>query len=416
MAGLALLVSVVLGLTAPKFFRIPAEHRASTVMVAALTGASTGVALISGVFGGVIVGRQRFDLIRAAEIGVVLLRASLVLGVVATGGGLVELAGAQLVSSIAGGLLTARLSRRVLPQLRLQRLEWSWPHLRLIVSYGGYALAAHLSGGVIDGAGVTVIGAVFPMTAVTVFAIASGLVDYVRALAGGIRTTLSPLASALEARAQQQVLQVVILQGARYCTMLVLPIAAAFVVRGSSFIGLWMGAEYGGPSGHVLAILALRLAFLGATGAVASVMLGANRHRAVAGVMAIEALVTVAAILLLVRPLGVAGVAWGITIPSVAAGVLFWPWYVRRSFGVGVRQYIISSWVRPAIAVAPFAAAAWFIEVMWPAPSLLVFFAQMAALVPLALLGDWYVCLSSLERERCLALRRLAGCPTPRSS
>jgi O-antigen/teichoic acid export membrane protein len=403
MAGVALLASVALGLTAPWVFNIPVEYRESTVIVTTLAGVSTGVALVSGVFGGVIVGVQRFDLICALDVGTALLRASLVLGVIVTGGGLVELAGIQLVSWIAGGILTAWVSLRIYPQLRL-RPEWSWPHLRLIFSYGGYAFAAQLSTAVIDQSGVIVIGAFLPMAAVTVFAIASGLVDYVRALAGGIRTTLPPLASALEARGQGQELKDLMLSGARYCTMLVLPIATVFALRGSSFIGLWMGAEYGAPSGEVLAILALRLVFLGATGAVANVMLGAGRQRTVAGMFAAEAVVTVAAIMLLVRPFGVAGVAWGITAPGVAAGVLLWPWYASRSFGVGVRQYVISIWVLPVTAVSPFIAATWLVERLWPAPRLLVFCAQVVVLVPLALLGFWHVSLSDRERQRCLAM------------
>jgi O-antigen/teichoic acid export membrane protein len=251
---------------------------------------------------------------------------------------------------------------------------------------------------------VIIIGAFLPMAAVTVFAIASGLVDYVRVLAGGIRTTLPPLASAMEARGQRQELQDLMLSSARYCTMVVLPIATIFALRGSSFIGLWMGAEYGGPSGEVLAILALRVVFFGATGAVANVMLGAGRQRTVAGMFAAEAVVTVAAVMLLVRPFGVAGVAWGITVPGVAAGVLLWPWYACHSFDVRVRQYVISSWVLPVTAGAPFIAATWLVERLWPAPSLLVFCAQVGGLVLLALLGFWHVSLSDRERQRCRAI------------
>src|SRR5262249_43912234 len=62
MAGLALVASIGLGLLVPHVFNIPAAYRGSTVIVTTLAGASAGVALLSGVFGGVIVGIQRFDL------------------------------------------------------------------------------------------------------------------------------------------------------------------------------------------------------------------------------------------------------------------------------------------------------------------------------------------------------------------
>jgi O-antigen/teichoic acid export membrane protein len=405
MAGCALAASLVLGLVAPSVFQIPAEYRVSAVIVAALAGASTGVALVSGAFGGVIVGLQRFDLTRNIDVATALLRAALVLGVITYGGGLVELAVAQFVASLAGAIFTGWLGLRILPGLRL-RPTWSRSHLRLIVSYGGYAFVAQLASAAIDRTGVLVIGAFLPMTAVTIFAIASGLIEYARALVGGIRITLAPRASTLEGRGQRDALRVLALQGARYCTLLVLPIAATFVLRGSSFIGLWMGAEYGGASGAVLAVLALRLVFLSATGAAANVLAGASRERAVAGICVVEAVVSVTAMLLLARPFGLLGVAWGTTVPAVLAALLVWPWLLRESLGVGIRRYIGSSWGLPVAAQLPFIAATWLVERLWPAASLLVFLGQVAALMPLALLGLWYVGLSAVERRRGLDLVR----------
>lgn len=405
MAGCALAASLVLGLVAPSVFQIPAEYQVSAVIVAALAGASTGVALVNGAFGGVIVGLQRFDLTCEVDVATALVRAALVLGVITYGGGLVELALAQFVASLAGAILTLWLGLRILPGLRL-RPTWSRSHVRLILSYGGYAFVAQLASSVIDRAGVIVIGAFLPMTAVTVFAIASGLIDYARALVGGIRTTLAPRASALEGRGQRDALRALALQGARYCTLLVLPIAATFALRGSSFIGLWMGAEYGGPSGAVLAVLAVRLVFLGATGAAANVMLGASRERAVARVFVVEAVVNVTAMLLLVRPFGLLGAAWGTAVPTVVAALLVWPWLLRESFGVGVRRYLGSSWGLPVAAQLPFIGATWLVERLWPAASLLVFIGQVAMLMPLALLGLWYVGLSAAERRRGLDLVR----------
>ncbi|HEU4371530.1 MAG TPA: flippase [Methylomirabilota bacterium] len=397
-AGFALAASTMLGLAAPSVFHIPAEHRTTAVIVATLAGASTGVALVNGAFGGVLVGLQRFDLVCAADVVAVLVRGALVLGVIAYGGGLVELASAQLLASLVGVLFTAWMGVRSYPGLRL-RPAWSRPHLRLIVSYGGSVFVAHLAGSIIDRAGVIVLGAFLPMTAVTVFAIASGLIDYARALAGGIRTTLAPRASALEGRGRQDALRALTLQGARYCTLLVLPIAATLALRGSSFIGLWMGAEYGGPAGAVLAVLAVRLVFLGATGAAASVMLGASRERAVTALLVAEAALNVATMLLLVRPFGSLGVAWGTTVPTVAAALFVWPWLLRKSLGLGVGPYLVASWGLPVAAQLPFIGATWLVEQLWPASSLLTFFGQVAMLMPVALLGLWYVGLTAADRR-----------------
>jgi hypothetical protein len=54
----------------------------------------------------------------------------------------------------------------------------------------------------------------------------------------------------------------------------------------------------------------------------------------------------------------------------------------------------------------PFIGATWLVERLWPAASLLVFLGQVTMLVPLALLGLWYVGLSTAERRRGLDLVR----------
>jgi O-antigen/teichoic acid export membrane protein len=405
LAGLATLVSAALGLLAPRLFHIPAEYQGATAILAALIGAATGVALVNGAVGGVLVGLQRFDLVGVAEVSATLVRAALVLGVIAAGGGLVALAVAQLEASLVGMLLTAALGLRVHPALR-RRPTPSAEHLRRLVAYGGPTFVAQLAASLIDRAGVLVLGAFLPMTVVTVFAIAAGLVDYARALVGGIRTTLAPRASALEGGGRRGALADLALQGARYCTLLALPIAATFVLRGGAFIGLWMGAPYAGPSGAVLAVLAVRLVAMGSTGAAANVMLGAGRERAVAGLLVAEAAVAIAAMLALVRPLGATGVAWATAAPTVVSAVVVWPWLLRGSFGVGLRAYALAAWGRPVAATLPFAGATWLVEWLWPAPSLAVFIAQTTLLLPVAVAGIWLVGLPAAERRRGLTLVR----------
>jgi len=130
-------------------------------------------------------------------------------------------------------------------------------------------------------------------------------------------------------------------------------------------------------------------------------MLGASRERAVAVLYVAEAAVNVTAMLLLVRSAGLVGVAWATTLPTVVAALLVWPWLLRRSFGVSVRGYLSSAWGRPVVAMLPFAGATGLVERLWPATILAVFFGQVAVLMPLALLGCWYVGLLDQERRRC---------------
>jgi len=150
-AGVALVVSAVLGLAAPSLFNIPAEYTRATPIVTVLAGATIGAALLGGALGGVIVGLERFDLVSVVDVSASLLRAALILGVIAANGGLIELAAAQLTATLAAVVATGWLSVRIYPALRL-RPRWSRASASLILSYGSHAFVAQLAASVPGGA------------------------------------------------------------------------------------------------------------------------------------------------------------------------------------------------------------------------------------------------------------------------
>ena len=218
-------------------------------------------------------------------------------------------------------------------------------------------------------------------------------------LISGISTTMTPRASTVEATGGQGEVKELLLKATRLATLVMLPIAVTFLLRGSSFIRLWMGAEYGEQSGRVLWILSLALVFIAGDQVATSTMMGIGKHRLVVIVVCVEAVCNVALSIVLVRRMGIAGVAWGTTLPSLAGSLLFWPWYVRYALGIPIRSYLISTWFRPALAVMPFGLLTYWIETLWPAPNLLVFFLQVAAILPTVVFMSWHSCLDQPQQR-----------------
>jgi Na+-driven multidrug efflux pump len=105
--------------------------------------------------------------------------------------------------------------------------------------------------------------------------------------------------------------------------------------------------------------------------------------------------------------LGILGVAWGTVIPNFMASLIFWPWYIRRTLQIDPVEYVVSAWLRPGIAILPFAIASFAIEHFLPATTLFVFFVQVGCLLPLAAVGYWRLCLDPEQRSDFS--RRLAG-------
>jgi O-antigen/teichoic acid export membrane protein len=217
---------------------------------------------------------------------------------------------------------------------------------------------------------------------------------------------MSPLASEIDAREEPGRLQQLLLDSATFSMMVVLPIAVTFLLRGESFIGLWMGPAYAPLAGRVLFVLTLPLLFHAGAYGTGGLLLGIGRHKPLAPLMVVEGLCNLALSIILVRRFGIVGVAWGTAIPNLISSVLFWPWFARRTFGIEPTRYVFTIWVRPAVAILPFAILSYCIERFWRASNLFEFIIQVAACVPFALAGFWPICVSADQRGRLRTIVR----------
>jgi O-antigen/teichoic acid export membrane protein len=396
---LAIVASVLFSVFAVPHFNIPSSYHRAAQLVIVIAGANVAVSLISGVFGGVIVGLQRFELHNLIALGSTALRTVSIVLALRGGMGLISLALIQLGSTILELLLGFLVSRKLYPDVRLAIDQFRRTHVSLIFSFGVYASLLVVSSYLIYYTDALVIGAFLPVSMVTFFAIAGNLNIYARELVAGFSRIMTPMASKLEVESEREALSETALKAARYCAMAVLPIFITFMIRGRSFIGLWMGPAYAELSGQVLWILSVPWFFGAGVAVFTSVMLGLTRHKPLVPIALAEGLANLAFSIALVRTLGVIGVAWGTAIPNVVVSLLFWPWYVRRTLGIPIHRYMVSLWVVPAVAVLPFGICSYIVGRFWPAPTLSFFFLQMVIVLPVALLGSWYLGLTRDERS-----------------
>ncbi len=181
--------------------------------------------------------------------------------------------------------------------------------------------------------------------------------------------------------------------------MVFLPIGISFLIRGSSFIGLWMGPSYTTLSGTVLIILTVARLFQASNYLPGSMTVGIGKHKGIVPVAILEGLCNLGLSIALVRSHGIVGVALGTTLPDLAVQLLFWPWYIHRVYGIRPITYALSTWIRPGLAALPYAFCTYAAEKWWPAPSLFVFFAQIACVIPTAVLAFWFLCVTPEERR-----------------
>ena len=162
-----------------------------------------------------------------------------------------------------------------------------------------------------------------------------------------------------------------------------LPIEVALFLRGHTFIRLWMGEQYAQPSGTVMQILLLSVVFSSANATSGGVVYGMEKLKRIALWAIAEAGANLLLSVILVRHIGIYGVAWGTAIPSVIIELFLWPSYVCSLVDIPVRTYLWQTWFRTGLAAVPFALACAIAERFWRAPNLAVFFLQIAVVLPL---------------------------------
>jgi O-antigen/teichoic acid export membrane protein len=403
MAGLiAILASFVCAFGVIGHLHIPPEYLTAARAVLVLTGLSIATSLINGVFGGILVGLQRFDLTNGIEVSINLLRAASIVLALHFGRGIVTLACLQLAFTLARWATNVALTRHFYPELHIRLGAANRASIKLIFSFSMFSFLMHVSASLIYASDNVVIGTYLPVTFVTFYVIGGNLVEYARVLVSSISQTLTPLASSTETRGNPEELKRLVLVSSRWASMVILPVTCTFLLRGRTFIGLWMGWNYADISGHVLRVLSITLLFWGANCAIAGIFLGLSKHRPIVPALIFEGLCNLTLSVFLVKRIGIVGVAWGTAVPSLVTNLIFWPWYIRRALKIQPYTYAISAWIRPWSALIPFILGTYLIERFWLAPNMVVFFSQVALLLPCAFVGYWFICFEQNQREEYL--------------
>ena len=185
---------------------------------------------------------------------------------------------------------------------------------------------------------------------------------------------------------------------ARLASLVVAPITLTLLIRGQTFIEIWMGESYGDLSGRIIRILALSLPVTAPSQILMSALIGMRKHRSLVPFQIGEAFLNVGASVLWIGTWGIVGVAWGNTLPTLAVSVIAVPWLARKTMDIPVHRLAIEVFLRPWIAMIPFALATVFIEVNWRVDDLLLYFLQVALALPLAAAGAWLFSTSPSER------------------
>jgi O-antigen/teichoic acid export membrane protein len=417
--AIAGLLAIVLGagvsLFVERIFSIPPGSESAVKMAIMLMATNVAVALVTGVYGGILTARHRFDLSNAVNVIGVTVRSSAIVIALETGTwinhetnqAIIVLAVIQLFSSAVQLMLAWILSRKAYPEAETSiHRAFSPENLRKILSFGLLSSAIHVLVALGHSSALILIGALLPVAMVTYHSIAESLAEYTRQLLSGITHTLMPTVSSMEGAGRVDSVKRVLIDGTRYAHLVILPIVATFIVRGDSFISLWMGAEYGKLSGQILTVLSVTLWAMIGHQVCTTTMIGLGKQKVMLPIFAFEAAASIPLSIVLIQEIGVLGAAWGILVPRLVASFALDVAYAKKVLHISIAEYYVDSIGRPIVAILPFAGVSYAVETTWPAGSLTVFFLQVMIAVPIAVLGSWIFGLKRDERTRLLSALR----------
>ncbi|MCU1248559.1 MAG: hypothetical protein JWQ49_1588 [Edaphobacter sp.] len=385
-SALALLLSAGIAVVFPHIFKVPQALAIDARKAILLIGVTMALSMSIGVVGGVISALNRYDLQNYMSLTQTAIRVIGVVFVLRTGHGIVGIALSELVAVVVGNVLLVWIARRLYPELRIQLKKPKPETLRKIWSYSFYAFLTTIAVQLVYQTDNLVVGAFVSASAVTYFAIANNLCRYATQMVSSMGGTFVPAASTYEAAGDTASLLMLYKNGTRATLMISLPMLITFIVRGPSFIGLWMGPEYAHSSGIVLIILSIALFFSYANRTAGAIAFGIEKHKTTALWSIGEGVANLALSVLLVRWYGIYGVAIGTMVPSLFVQVILWPRYISKLVGLSSFEVIGQIWGPMLLASIPFALASYAVNILAPAHNLGIFFLQVLATLPIFLL------------------------------
>jgi O-antigen/teichoic acid export membrane protein len=397
---LASLGAVVMSLMLGRF-HVDSQLQPAARAALMLVGMNVSLGLPLGVFSAVLTAHERFDIGNAVGALGWLIRGVLIIVFLKLGYGLVALA---LITTMVGLLEYGVLILCVNRLCRPLRLSWRFVNremCRELANFGAFRFIWIIANQLVFYTDALVIGAFLNAGAITYFAIPGSLINYGRNIVAKVTDTLGPGATGMDARRDMQGLQKLLVLGTQITLLVALPVCLGFLFLGKQFINLWMGKGFA-ASATILPVLVIPQ-FISMSQYVSSVILtGMAKHRVLAYASLANGVVNLALSVILVRKIGLIGVAWGTVIPELICSGLIIPLYTLHMVGLSAGEYLRRAYLRPLLCAIPAVALGYGFSIWIETPSWLVFAAEVAALCSVFGLMSFFFCLDSVRRARAV--------------
>jgi O-antigen/teichoic acid export membrane protein len=302
-------------------FSIPAGTRHDFNLAYFITALAIGITFSSASLTAAIQGLHDFKTYNIIAVGQTLLTSLSLIFVALRGGSIVGLAVANACALFAAFIakfyyIIVRRGIRFTPK------DIDRTVLKPMLHFSSVVFVINVGTRIIFDTDTIVIGAFSGVSAVAAYQVALGPSTALRKVGDQLNSITLTTSSRLFAANDKDSLQRLLIEATRFSSIIMFPVIVAIVAFGKSFITLWVGKHFisSYPS---LIVLSIGIMAVNMQSSASPIILSLNRHKNLAKISTIEAVVNLSLSILLLHRYGIVGVALGTTIPTVITSVCF---------------------------------------------------------------------------------------------
>ncbi len=281
-----------------------------------LIGISMTIGMITSVFGGVLAGTQRMDLIKLTTASAFIIRLSLTYLLLSKETPIVTLSFIFLMVTIFEQSIIIYLAFKNLPSLRIGLKYWDTEIFKECAGFSGFAFLDVISHRLIHATDVIIIGLYFPKNVIVPYYIASRLCSFCIQPIKQIGYVVMPRASQFSTKGDFQGLKGLVKKGVGLSILLVCSAFIGSWFFAGNFVDLWMKKGY--EESHVLLLILLGAHVLVIpVDILKHILYGMGIIRFIAFLGMAEAIVNLILSIILLHYYQLIGVALGTVIPVI---------------------------------------------------------------------------------------------------
>lgn len=331
-ASLTVLASIVIALLTPLFFESDQDIRIFQFIILVM-GSTFSIHFVMNAYYGILTAYLRFDIQAMVDIIKVVLRASCIFLIFQYDASVVNLALITVLFDLISQLMILKSAQR--------QADWINPRIGLVnigsikelFSFGINSFIMFIGQQTRDRGPHFVIAGVLSIASVTIFQIATQLIQYLNQLQSSLLGVLMPSFTTLFSEGKEEELSQHYLFSLKLSALTASCLSGGIIILGNSFINFWIGPGYG-DAYFAVSAMAIGYFFVLLHYPSFQLLVALAEHKVFARFEVIEGLALVIAALVSATFYGISGVALSIGIILALSRFIFMPILVSKAWKI----------------------------------------------------------------------------------